>query len=74
MGWSILSRIVLLGVVGLEDPPREGVREALDRCRLAGVSVLMHYEGHRFVHGISWQDQRERNRLSARGLGKARNN
>jgi calcium-translocating P-type ATPase len=31
----------LLGLVGLEDPPRPGVREALDDCRRAGVAVAM---------------------------------
>jgi Ca2+-transporting ATPase len=33
--------LVLLGVAGLEDPAREGVSEAIDRCRNAGVSVVM---------------------------------
>jgi magnesium-transporting ATPase (P-type) len=31
----------LLGLVGLEDPPRTGVTEALDRCRRAGIAVAM---------------------------------
>jgi Ca2+-transporting ATPase len=33
--------LVLLGVAGLEDPAREGVSEAIERCHLAGVSVIM---------------------------------
>ena len=33
--------LVLLGVVGLEDPAREGVKEAIARCHSAGVSVVM---------------------------------
>jgi Ca2+-transporting ATPase len=33
--------LVLLGVVGLEDPARAGVKEAIDRCHGAGVSVVM---------------------------------
>ncbi len=31
----------LLGVVGLEDPPRDGVVEALQACRRAGIRVAM---------------------------------
>ncbi|HEU4512100.1 MAG TPA: cation-transporting P-type ATPase [Nocardioidaceae bacterium] len=31
----------LLGLVGLEDPPRDDVPEALDACRRAGISVAM---------------------------------
>ncbi|MCF6734337.1 cation-transporting P-type ATPase [Blastococcus sp. KM273129] len=31
----------LLGLVGLEDPPRPGVDEALSRCRTAGIAVAM---------------------------------
>lgn len=33
--------LVLLGVTAMEDPAREGVREAIDRCRDAGISVVM---------------------------------
>jgi len=33
--------LTLLGTLGLVDPPRPGVHEALERCRAAGVSVVM---------------------------------
>ncbi len=33
--------LTLLGVVGLEDPARSGVRDAIRRCHEAGISVVM---------------------------------
>ncbi|WP_306875725.1 cation-translocating P-type ATPase [Streptosporangium brasiliense] len=33
--------LTLLGLVGLEDPPREDVAEAIERCRLAGIKLAM---------------------------------
>jgi len=33
--------LVLLGIIGLEDPPRDGVKSAVDRCRSAGISIVM---------------------------------
>lgn len=33
--------LTLLGVVGLEDPPREGVKDAIHACHEAGVRVIM---------------------------------
>jgi Ca2+-transporting ATPase len=35
------SRLTLFGIAGLEDPPRRGVRLAIDRCRKAGIRVVM---------------------------------
>jgi len=35
------SELTLLGVVGLEDPPRKGVKDAINRCRDAGITVIM---------------------------------
>jgi Ca2+-transporting ATPase len=33
--------LVLLGIVGLADPSRTGVKDAIDRCRNAGIEVIM---------------------------------
>ncbi len=35
------ENLVLLGIVGILDPPRAGVREALAACRSAGIVVVM---------------------------------
>ena len=35
------ENLVLLGVVGLRDPPREDVREAIAACHTAGIRVVM---------------------------------
>jgi Ca2+-transporting ATPase len=35
------ERLVLLGVVGLLDPARPGVKESIEKCREAGVQVVM---------------------------------
>jgi Ca2+-transporting ATPase len=38
---DLYADLILHGVVGLEDPAREGVEDAISRCRDAGVSVVM---------------------------------
>jgi sodium/potassium-transporting ATPase subunit alpha len=35
------SGFCFLGLVSLEDPPKHGVREAIGRCRQAGIKVMM---------------------------------
>lgn len=39
--FSIEEDLEFIGLVGLEDPPREGVAEALQSCREAGIKVYM---------------------------------
>jgi magnesium-transporting ATPase (P-type) len=38
---EVPSGLVLLGLVAMTDPPREGVAEALARCEHAGIRVVM---------------------------------
>jgi Ca2+-transporting ATPase len=41
------DHLTLLGLVGMMDPPREGVLEAIAACRDAGISVIMITGDHR---------------------------
>jgi Ca2+-transporting ATPase len=38
---DIFRQMVLLGIVGIQDPLREGVAEAVKKCQMAGVVVRM---------------------------------
>jgi Ca2+-transporting ATPase len=35
------AQLIYLGMVGILDPPRAGIREAIERCRGAGIRVVM---------------------------------
>lgn len=35
------SELCFVGLAGLEDPPKHGVREAIGKCRKAGIKVMM---------------------------------
>ncbi|KAI7868896.1 hypothetical protein BDF14DRAFT_1789061 [Spinellus fusiger] len=36
-----MSDLTFVGLVSLEDPPKHGVREAIGKCRRAGIKVMM---------------------------------
>ncbi|MDQ7837233.1 MAG: cation-transporting P-type ATPase [Thermodesulfobacteriota bacterium] len=38
---SLETNMVFVGLIGLEDPPRPEVPEALERCHAAGIKVIM---------------------------------
>lgn len=38
---SFEENLVFLGIVAIEDPPREGVKKSLDLCKTAGIKVKM---------------------------------
>jgi calcium-translocating P-type ATPase len=38
---ALEDKLIFLGLVGLEDPPREQVADALQQCRTAGIRVVM---------------------------------
>ena len=38
---SLEKNLTFLGLMGMIDPPREGVKEAIDTCRRAGIKTVM---------------------------------
>jgi Ca2+-transporting ATPase len=38
---KIETGLTLIGLIAMHDPPREGVREAINECKRAGIKVLM---------------------------------
>lgn len=41
LAWVLKQGLVFLGLLGLEDPPRDSVREAVLWCHTAGIKVVM---------------------------------
>lgn len=38
---SLEANPIIIGIVGLQDPPRPDVKNAIKKCKKAGVSVIM---------------------------------
>jgi Ca2+-transporting ATPase len=38
---NIEENLVFLGLIGMIDPPREGVKEAVETCKIAGIKTVM---------------------------------
>ena len=43
------KEFTMIGMIGLYDPPKEGVKEAIDTCKRAGIQVVMVTGDHPFT-------------------------
>jgi len=44
---DLISKLVFVGVVGMKDPPRQGVEEAIAKAKKAGIRVVMTTGDHK---------------------------
>ncbi|MGM0594768.1 MAG: calcium-translocating P-type ATPase, PMCA-type [Pseudomonadota bacterium] len=54
--WPYLEGLTLLGLTGLQDPPRVEAREAIALCRRAGIAVKMITGDHKATAGAIARD------------------
>lgn len=77
-----LSGLVFIGLVGMIDPPREGVKESISKARTAGIRVIMATGDHKrtaeaiakeigLLEGGKVYSSRELERMSQREFDKA---
>jgi Ca2+-transporting ATPase len=68
------SDLILLGLVGLYDPPRDAVKEAIAACRNAGIRVVMvtgdqPATAANIAHAIGIVDEEQPSVIAGRDLG-----
>ncbi len=70
---EMIGELVLVGVVGIIDPPRPEVKEAIERAKMAGIRVIMTTGDHKgtalaISREIGLVDKNERKALTQREL------